>query len=106
VTDNNASFTERHATKIAVQTPRIDDTVNTRREFLSHSLAGIGALSLASHSLFADTIASKPLMRFILMHKGNGLLPSSLVPSWISPVIWKNRHRQKLVVCGAGNVTS
>jgi outer membrane protein assembly factor BamB len=26
--------------------------------------------------------------------------------SWSSPVIWKNRHRQELVVCGAGNVTS
>ena len=59
--------------------------MNTRREFLSHSLAGIGALSLASQSLLADTMladtnASKPPMRFIFMHKGNGLLPESLVP--------------------------
>lgn len=54
--------------------------MNTRREFLSHSLAGIGALSLASRSLFAAPITGKPPMRFIFMHKGNGLLPSSLVP--------------------------
>ena len=54
--------------------------MNTRREFLSQSLAGIVALSLASQSVFADTIASKPPMRFIFMHKGNGLLPESLVP--------------------------
>ncbi len=54
--------------------------MNTRRDFLSHSLAGIGALSLASQPLFADSIASKPPTRFIFMHKGNGLLPSSLVP--------------------------
>ena len=59
--------------------------MNTRREFLSQSLAGIGALSLASQSLLADTMladtnASKPPMRFIFMHKGNGLLPESLVP--------------------------
>lgn len=26
--------------------------------------------------------------------------------SWSSPVIWKNRHRQELVACGAGKVTS
>jgi len=54
--------------------------MNNRREFLSQSLAGIGALSLASQTLFADTIASKPPTRFVFMHKGNGLLPSALVP--------------------------
>ena len=54
--------------------------MTNRREFLSHSLTGIGALSLASQSLFADSSSSKPPMRFIFIHKGNGLLPSSLVP--------------------------
>ena len=53
--------------------------MTTRREFLSHSLAGIGALSLASQSLLAESLPSKPPMRFIFMHKGNGLLPDSLM---------------------------
>lgn len=53
--------------------------MTTRREFLSQSLAGIGALSLASQSLVAESPSSKPPMRFIFMHKGNGLLPESLV---------------------------
>lgn len=54
--------------------------MKNRREFLSHSLAGIGALSLTSQSLLADTVTTNPPMRFIFMHKGNGLLPNSLVP--------------------------
>lgn len=53
--------------------------MTTRREFLSQSLAGIGALSLASQSLLADGLPSNPPMRFIFMHKGNGLLPDSLM---------------------------
>lgn len=53
--------------------------MKTRREFLSQSLAGIGALSLASQSLRAESVSPKPPMRFIFMHKGNGLLPESLV---------------------------
>ena len=54
--------------------------MNNRREFLSNSFVGIGALSLASRSLLAAAPASKPPTRFIFMHKGNGLLPNSLVP--------------------------
>lgn len=53
--------------------------MKSRREFLSQSLAGIGALSLASRLMSAETSPSKPPMRFIFMHKGNGLLPESLV---------------------------
>ena len=53
--------------------------MTSRREFLSQSLAGIGALSLASQSRSAENSPSKPPMRFIFMHKGNGLLPESLV---------------------------
>ena len=53
--------------------------MTTRRDFLSRSLAGIGAFSLASQSLSAESVPSKPPMRFIFMHKGNGLLPESLV---------------------------
>ncbi|WP_231742091.1 DUF1552 domain-containing protein [Stieleria varia] len=54
--------------------------MNNRRAFLSQSLAGIGALSLASQTLLADGNSVVPPKRFIFMHKGNGLLPGSLVP--------------------------
>lgn len=53
--------------------------MTTRRNFLSQSLAGIGAMSCVSRSLSAQDASSKPPMRFIFIHKGNGLLPESLV---------------------------
>ena len=52
--------------------------MRTRRDFLSQSLAGIGALSLASRAAVAENQPSQHPMRFIFMHKGNGLLPESL----------------------------
>ena len=54
--------------------------MNNRRDFLTQSLASAGALALASNGVFADTSRNKPPKRFIFIHKGNGLLPSSLVP--------------------------
>ncbi|XZE56507.1 DUF1552 domain-containing protein [Planctomycetaceae bacterium SH139] len=94
----------------------------TRRNFLSSSLAGIGALSLASQSLSANSASSRPPRRFIFMHKGNGLLPESLMlptfqqeqldaerrraafeadldehelPEWMNPLA---RHKQNLTI--------
>lgn len=96
--------------------------MTTRRDFLSQSLAGIGALSLASRSLATENADSKPPMRFIFMHKGNGLLPESLslptfgdeqlkaekqksaftvdlddheLPEWMSPL---TRHKQNMTI--------
>jgi hypothetical protein len=54
--------------------------MKSRREFLSHTLAGTAAMSLAAPRLLADSTTGKPPMRFIFIHKGNGLLPESLVP--------------------------
>lgn len=94
----------------------------TRRDFLSSSLAGIGALSLASQTLSAKNASFRPPMRFIFMHKGNGLLPESLalptfqqeqldaerrraafetdldehqLPGWMNPLA---RHKQNLTI--------
>ena len=57
--------------------------MTTRRNFLARSaqslLAG-STLSLASPQLFGDIHADQPRTRFIFIHKGNGLLPESLVP--------------------------
>ncbi|MEX2216842.1 MAG: DUF1552 domain-containing protein [Phycisphaeraceae bacterium] len=53
--------------------------MNTRRDFMKAGFFGAGALALAP-SLFANTTAGKPPMRFIFIHKGNGLFPSAMVP--------------------------
>lgn len=54
--------------------------MNTRRELLKTGLYGASALAMMPN-LFADSVsrAQRPT-RFIFMHKGNGLLPESLVP--------------------------
>ncbi len=54
--------------------------MNNRRSFLTQSILGAGALSLSSQSLFAASPVNRPPTRFIFLHKGNGLFPSSLVP--------------------------
>ena len=52
-----------------------------RREFLTHSLLATSALSVSPAALFsAQPTGSQPPTRFIFVHKGNGLLPESLVP--------------------------
>ena len=54
--------------------------MKNRRDFLTHSILGAGALSLSSAKLLADSSSSKRPKRFIFIHKGNGLHPHSLVP--------------------------
>jgi len=57
--------------------------MTNRREFLTKSVLGAGAMSLMPPHLFANTAAGKPPTRFIFLHKGNGLLPGSLaLPSF------------------------
>lgn len=53
--------------------------MSTRREFVKTSLLGATALTLPSNPLIAATDAAPP-MRFIFMHKGNGLFPRVMVP--------------------------
>lgn len=55
--------------------------MNNRRDFLIQSLLATGALSVAQPTLFgANSTKKTPPQRFIFLHKGNGLLPDSLVP--------------------------
>lgn len=56
----------------------------TRRQFNQHALLGTAALALAPQSLLAAPAAAKPPMRFIFMHRGNGLFPRVLVPPTFS----------------------
>ncbi|MEM7478981.1 MAG: hypothetical protein AAF483_28695, partial [Planctomycetota bacterium] len=56
-----------------------------RRNFLTHSLLTAGAIGATSSIVPAKLFAaakpgSKPPTRFIFLHKGNGLLPQTLVP--------------------------
>lgn len=71
----------------------------TRRQFntqalLGTALAGTGALSLLPQTLLADSAPAKPPMRFIFLHRGNGLFPHVLVPPTFSQEL-KDKERQK-----------
>ena len=55
--------------------------MTNRRDFLRRSLLTAGALGLSSNPLLArPLIGQKPPMRFIFIHKGNGLFPKAMVP--------------------------
>ena len=56
----------------------------TRREFMRTAALGAGALTLAPQLSKAAPAGGKPPMRFIFVHKGNGLFPSVMVPPSLS----------------------
>lgn len=86
--------------------------IKNRRDFLTHSLATAGALSVAPHELFANPFMgpalntkilsensdAKPPTRFIFIHKGNGLLPESLVPPTLSKQEQESEKRKEAFV--------
>ena len=54
--------------------------MTTRREFMATAAVGATALTLAPRAVWAKPAGGKPPMRFIFLHKGNGLFPSVVVP--------------------------
>lgn len=54
--------------------------MNSRRQFLKTGLWGASSLTLLPQLLLAASPTTKPPTRFIFLHKGNGLLPDTLVP--------------------------
>lgn len=61
--------------------------MNTRREFLRKSALCASAALLSpvmARAFSADPVTGKPPMRFIFLHKGNGLYPSVMVPPSLS----------------------
>ena len=54
--------------------------MNSRRNFLKTGLLGAGAFALGPPLLAVSSSNNKPPTRFIFLHKGNGLLPESLIP--------------------------
>ncbi len=53
--------------------------MTTRRDFI-RSAAGAGALALVQSAVVAKPTTGKPPMRFIFLHRGNGLYPKMMVP--------------------------
>jgi hypothetical protein len=71
----------------------------TRRQFntqalLGAALSGTGALSLLPQNLLAASAPTKPPMRFIFLHRGNGLFPHVLVPPTFSKEL-KEKEQHK-----------
>ena len=58
--------------------------MTSRREFLATSVFGAAGLALTPRAARAKPAGAKPPMRFIFLHKGNGLFPSVLVPPSLS----------------------
>jgi hypothetical protein len=56
----------------------------TRREFMATAALGASGLALAPRALRAAPAGAKPPMRFVFIHKGNGLFPSVMVPPSLS----------------------
>ena len=55
----------------------------TRRDFMA-TAAGAATLGLAPRAVSAKPAEGKPPMRFVFLHKGNGLFPSVMVPPSLS----------------------
>ena len=69
-------------------------TTASRRDFLKTGLFGLGAMALMSPSrlLAAPT---KPPMRFIFMHRGNGLWPMVMVPPSFNAELREKEQRKQ-----------
>ena len=68
--------------------------MNTRRDFLKQSLLGAGSLAFANSSALAKQPA-KPPMRFIFMHRGNGLWPRVMVPPGLDEKTLEKEKRKE-----------
>lgn len=68
----------------------------TRREFLNTTLLSAGAVALnASAGTAADASTARPPMRFIFMHKGNGLYPRVMVPPSFDKAAQEREQRKE-----------
>lgn len=58
--------------------------MTTRRDFMATAALGASAMALAPRTAWAKPDGGKPPMRFVFLHKGNGLFPSVMVPPTLS----------------------
>jgi len=68
--------------------------MKSRRNFLKQSMLGAGAMALTP-GLFAANPKGKAPKRFIFIHKGNGLLPNTLVPSTLKGAELEKEKRKE-----------
>jgi hypothetical protein len=54
--------------------------MTTRRNFMASAAVGAAALALTPRAAWGRPTGGKPPMRFLFLHKGNGLFPSVMVP--------------------------
>lgn len=68
-----------------------------RRTFLTRSAAAAGGAAFApwlQEALGAAPAAGKPPMRFVFLHKGNGLFPSAMVPPTLGAAEQEKENRK------------
>jgi hypothetical protein len=68
--------------------------MKSRRKFLKQSILGAGSMAMTP-GLFAANPKGKAPRRFIFIHKGNGLLPNTLVPSTLEGVELEKEKRKE-----------
>ena len=68
--------------------------MKSRRKFLKQSILGAGSMAMTP-GLFAANVKGKAPKRFIFIHKGNGLLPNTLVPSTLKGVELEKEKRKE-----------
>jgi len=68
--------------------------MKSRRKFLKQSMLGAGSMAMTP-GLFAANAKGKAPKRFIFIHKGNGLLPNTLVPSTLKGVELEKEKRKE-----------
>ena len=75
--------------------------MNDRRDFIRNAFLALGGFALpgalprVSASQLAVRPGGRPPMRFIFMHKGNGLYPSFLVPPTLSPEDMQKENKKE-----------
>ena len=69
--------------------------MNNRREFLTQALVGAGSIGGGCSPALAGAASSQPAKRFIFVHKGNGLLPDSLIPPTLDVGLLKAEERKE-----------
>jgi hypothetical protein len=69
--------------------------MQNRRQFFHQAFLAMGGLSLPNLSVAASATASGAPMRFIFMHRGNGLFPKVMVPPSFGPEEMEKEKRSE-----------
>lgn len=67
----------------------------TRRQFVRTAALGAGAVAIFPQAVSAAPTVTKPPMRFIFMHRGNGLFPRVLMPPTFSKELQEQEQKKE-----------